>query len=64
MYIYIYRYYIILYIILYILYIIYYIYYILYYLYICTTERLLEVAIESWPEWNLNPRLLNSVQTL
>ena len=29
-----------------------------------TTERFLEVAIESWPEWDLNARLLNSVQTL
>ena len=29
-----------------------------------TTEGFLEVAIESWPEWNLNPRPLNSVQTL
>ena len=29
-----------------------------------TTEGLLEVAIESWPEWDLNPRPLNSVQTL
>ena len=29
-----------------------------------TSERFLEVAIESWPEWNLNPRPLNSVQTL
>ena len=28
------------------------------------TERFFEVAIESWPEWNLNPRPLNSVQTL
>ena len=28
------------------------------------TERLFEVAIENWPEWDLNPRLLNSVQTL
>ena len=26
------------------------------------TERFLEVAIESWPEWDLNPRPLNSVQ--
>ena len=25
-----------------------------------TTEGLLEVAIESWPEWDLNPRLLNA----
>ena len=25
------------------------------------TEELFEVAIESWPEWNLNPRPLNSV---
>ena len=29
-----------------------------------TTEGLLEVAIENWPELDLNPRLLNSVQTL
>ena len=26
-----------------------------------TTEGFLEVAIESWPEWDLNPRPLNSV---
>ena len=29
-----------------------------------TTEGVLEVAIESWPEWDLNPRPLNFVQTL
>ena len=29
-----------------------------------TTEGFLEVAIESWTEWDLNPRPLNSVQTL
>ena len=29
-----------------------------------TTEGFLEVAIESWREWDLNPRPLNSVQTL
>ena len=29
-----------------------------------TTEEFLEVAVESWPEWDLNPRPLNSVQTL
>ena len=29
-----------------------------------TTEGLLEVAIESRPEWDLNPQPLNSVQTL
>ena len=29
-----------------------------------TTEGLLEVAIESCPEWDLNPRPLNSVQML
>ena len=31
-----------------------------------TTEVLsiFEVAIESWPEWDLNPGPLNSVQTL
>ena len=28
------------------------------------TERFLEEALESWPEWDLNPRPLNSVQTL
>ena len=31
---------------------------------IFTTEGFLEVAIESWPEWDLNPRTLNSVQRL
>ena len=31
---------------------------------VLTTGRFLEVAIESWPEWNLNPRPLKSVQTL
>ena len=40
-----------------------YIYYIIYYM-VFTTEGLLEIAIESWPEWDLNPRPLNSVQTL
>ena len=29
-----------------------------------TSEGFFEVAIESWPEWDLNPRPLNSVQTL
>ena len=29
-----------------------------------TTKGFFEVAIESWPEWDLNPRSLNSVQTL
>ena len=29
-----------------------------------TTEDLFEVATESWSEWDLNPRPLNSVQTL
>ena len=28
-----------------------------------TTEGFFEVEIESWPEWDLNPRSLNSVQT-
>ena len=27
------------------------------------TEGLFEVAIESWPEWDLNAQPLNSVQT-
>ena len=29
-----------------------------------TTEEFFEVAIESWPEWDLNPQPLNSVQVL
>ena len=29
-----------------------------------TTEGLFEVAIENWPERDLNPRPLNSVRTL
>ena len=29
-----------------------------------TTEGVFEVAIESWPEWDLNPQSLNSVQKL
>ena len=29
-----------------------------------TTEGLLQVAIESWPKWDLNPRPLNSGQML
>ena len=29
-----------------------------------TNEGLFEVALKSWPEWDLNPRPLNSVQTL
>ena len=28
------------------------------------TEEFLEAAIESWPEWDLKPQSLNSVQTL
>ena len=37
--------------------------YIWYYM-VFTTEGLFEVAIESWPEWDLNPRPLNCVQPL
>ena len=29
-----------------------------------TNDEFFKVAIESWPEWYLNPGLLNSVQTL
>ena len=29
-----------------------------------TTVGLLEVAIETWPEWDLNPRPLNSFKML
>ena len=28
------------------------------------TEGFLEVALGSWPQWDLNPRSLNYVQTL
>ena len=28
------------------------------------TEGFFEIAIESWPEWDLNPRPLNFTQTL
>ena len=28
------------------------------------TDEFIDVAIESWPEWDLNPEPLNSVQTL
>ena len=39
--------------------------YIYIYIYmVFATEGLFEVAIESWPEWDLNPRPLNSIQTL
>ena len=31
---------------------------------VSTTEGFFEVAIVSWPEWDLNPRPLNSVQML
>ena len=51
-YIYIYIYYIYIYI--YIIYIYIYIYINIYYIF--TTEGLLEVAIESWPEWDLSPQ--------
>ena len=29
-----------------------------------TTEGFFEIAIESWSEWDLSPRPLNSVETL
>ena len=31
---------------------------------VLTTEEFLEVAIESWSEWDLNPQPLNSIQML
>ena len=46
---------------------IYYIYNHDYYIILCMTfitEGFFEVAIESWPELDLNPGPLNSVQTL
>ena len=42
-------------------------YLLLYYIYaymVFTTEGLFEVSIESWPEWDLNPGPLNSIQML
>ena len=36
----------------------------LYIMPVFTTKGFFEVAVESWPEWDLNPRPLNSVQTL
>ena len=41
-----------------------YIYIYIYIYMVFITEGFLEVAIESWPEWDLNPQPLNSVQTL
>ena len=38
--------------------------YIYIYIYIFTTKGFLEVAIETWPELDLNPRPLNSAQTV
>ena len=29
-----------------------------------TTDGFSKVAMESWPEWYLNPQLLNRIQTL
>ena len=29
-----------------------------------TTEVFFEVAAESWPEWDLNPQPMNSIQML
>ena len=31
---------------------------------IFTTEGFFEIAIERWPEWDLNPQPLNSIQML
>ena len=41
-----------------------YIYIYIYIYLVFTTQGFFEVAIESWPEWDLNPRPLNFVQTL
>ena len=39
--------------------------YIYIYIYIIfTTEGFFEVSTESWPEWDLNPQPLNSIQML
>ena len=39
--------------------------YLFIYLYmVFTTEEFLEVATESWPEWDLKPQLLNPTQML
>ena len=41
-----------------------YIYIYIYIYMVFTTERFFEAAIENWPEWDLNPRPMNTVQTL
>ena len=41
-----------------------YIYIYIYAYMVCSTERFVELAIRSWPEWNSNPRPLISVQKL
>ena len=41
-----------------------YIYIYMYIYMIFSTKGFLEVTIESWPEWDLNRKTLNSVQTL
>ena len=41
-----------------------YVYVYIYIYMVFITEGFLEAAIESQPEWDLNPRPLNSVQTL
>ena len=41
-----------------------YIYIYIYIYMVFITEGFFEVATESWPEWDLNPGLLNSIQTL
>ena len=41
-----------------------YIYIYIYAYMVCSTERFVELAIRTWPEWNSNPRPLISVQKL
>ena len=41
-----------------------YVYIYIYAYMVCSTERFVELAIRSWPEWNSNPRPLISVQKL
>ena len=38
--------------------------YIIYIHVVFSTDGFVEPAIESWPQWDSNPRLLNSIQTL
>ena len=41
-----------------------YIYILSIYIYLFTTEGFIEAALESWPEWDLDPQPLISIKTV